>query len=201
MQEKNVTKIKEKSERTRSIILKTAQRLFAQKGFSGTSMGSIAKEAKVTHSLLFHHFDDKKNLWNKVKRQIVKEHGKLKEMIPETKLPFSEFVKQLIGLYIQFYKDNPDIQRIIAWQRLEEVPQSNLKAGKSLEYTKLVSSIEIYQNKDCIGSNFNPHYIINLILSVCSGIIFDKNILFSDEEDLNKYIDFCINNLLATVKH
>jgi TetR/AcrR family transcriptional regulator len=188
--------LKDKRNNARSSILKTAQELFAQKGFAGTSMSSIASKAEVSHGLLFHHFKNKKNLWNEVKQQIVQNHKKAGPIVPETTLPLKNFLQQLIKNTIQFYIKNPDIQRMIGWQRLEKLPNSALKKTQLSSYLPWVESIKTYQGKNQISHTLNPHYIATLILSLCNGAVSDQNLLFSNDSDMQSYIDFCVETLL-----
>lgn len=50
------------AETTREQLLKLAVEMFAEKGFTGTSLRSIAKRAGVSPALLIHHFDTKEAL-------------------------------------------------------------------------------------------------------------------------------------------
>lgn len=53
------------SDRVRD-ILRTGARLFAQKGFEGTSMRDIADACGVSKALLYHHFESKDNLYARI---------------------------------------------------------------------------------------------------------------------------------------
>ena len=48
------------------LILDTAERLFAQRGFHGVSLKDIAADAQVHHTLVHYYFDDKNALVNAV---------------------------------------------------------------------------------------------------------------------------------------
>jgi AcrR family transcriptional regulator len=48
--------------RNRALIIETAQRLFAEKGVSHTSMEDIAKAAQLGKGTIFRHFDDRATL-------------------------------------------------------------------------------------------------------------------------------------------
>lgn len=48
---------------TKSLILDLAIPLFANKGYSGTSMRTIAKEAGISAAALYHHYPDKQTLY------------------------------------------------------------------------------------------------------------------------------------------
>jgi AcrR family transcriptional regulator len=55
----------------REDILKTSLHLFAEKGFHGTSMRDIAREAEITEGLIYHYFASKRDLF----RAIIEEHS------------------------------------------------------------------------------------------------------------------------------
>ncbi|HVM34760.1 MAG TPA: TetR family transcriptional regulator [Actinomycetota bacterium] len=55
----------------RDDILKASLHLFAEKGFHGTSMRDIAKEADITEGLIYHYFASKRDLF----RAIIDEHS------------------------------------------------------------------------------------------------------------------------------
>lgn len=48
---------------TRTRILQAAQRLFAAKGFEGTTTRDLAQIAGVAEGTLFRHFANKKQFW------------------------------------------------------------------------------------------------------------------------------------------
>lgn len=47
-------------------LLEIACRLFAQRGFNGTSLRDIAEEAQITKAALYYHFPNKEALFNKI---------------------------------------------------------------------------------------------------------------------------------------
>ncbi|MEY8441967.1 TetR/AcrR family transcriptional regulator [Lactobacillaceae bacterium 24-114] len=53
----------EQLEKTRQSIMKTATKLFLQKGFGETSTRDIAKQVGITQPALYHHFSDKEVLY------------------------------------------------------------------------------------------------------------------------------------------
>ena len=54
------------ADNTRKVILNAARDLFVKKGFAGTSISEIAKQAKVNQSLIYHHYANKESLWTAV---------------------------------------------------------------------------------------------------------------------------------------
>lgn len=57
---------KPKHNHGREEILRVALRLFAARGFAGTSTSAIAREVGVTQPLVHHHFGSKEALWREV---------------------------------------------------------------------------------------------------------------------------------------
>ena len=53
---------KEQGEQTRQAIIEVTTRLFATRGYAGTSLDLIAKEAKTSKSSIFWHFENKEDL-------------------------------------------------------------------------------------------------------------------------------------------
>ena len=53
----------EYSEATRSALLDSAARLFAEKGFTATSLDEVAADARVTKGAVYHHFSNKQALF------------------------------------------------------------------------------------------------------------------------------------------
>lgn len=56
----------EYSEATRRALLESAARLFADKGFTATSLDEVAAEARVTKGAVYHHFANKQALFEAV---------------------------------------------------------------------------------------------------------------------------------------
>jgi len=57
---------KENLERTRAHLLEVAERCFVENGFAKTSTSQIVKEAKSSRGSLYHHFSDKKAIFQAV---------------------------------------------------------------------------------------------------------------------------------------
>lgn len=135
--------------KTRQTIIKTATKLFLEKGYGNTSTRDIAKEIGITQPALYHHFSDKEvlyldvltNLGEKV-RQDINRVMRLHDIDVEERLwkitqvllkyhpmnPYSQFqsAKKLLSdsakrkLNMLFKMDY--VQPITSYFRLPEVP-------------------------------------------------------------------------------
>jgi len=56
----------EQSDRTRASLLSVARTLFAEAGYAGTSTEEVVQRAGVTRGALYHHFRDKRELFEAV---------------------------------------------------------------------------------------------------------------------------------------
>jgi AcrR family transcriptional regulator len=185
---------------TRAKILKVARTVFVELGFAGTSMGKIALKANINHSLLFHHFGSKEGLWKAVKQSIVEEAQQLSPTLPELNQTFTAFLKQLISLNIKFYRDNPDIVRMINWQRLEYKNKAEIGITLSSEAKAWLAALQHYQTKGEINRKSNLEFVLTFILSVISSAAMDPNSFITNSADLNAYIDFCVEKICKSLK-
>jgi AcrR family transcriptional regulator len=58
---------------TRRALLRIARKLFSSRGYSQTSIADIAKGARVTSGALYHHFRDKKQIFEAIVEEIERE--------------------------------------------------------------------------------------------------------------------------------
>lgn len=179
---------------TKEKILNAARQLFLEHGFAGTSMGNIAKLAEINHSLIFHHFGNKEQLWVAVKKNIVEKSMPATRSIPSSTLPFKDFLSILFEQQMAFYRNNPDIVRMINWQRLEN---TDTKIGLTLsaEAQAWIDTFKEYQKKGDLNPHIKPEFMITLILSIISSATLDPNVFIAQEKDKKNYIDFCLNLL------
>ena len=63
----------EQSEATRGDLMRAARRLFAERGFAGVAAEEIVQVAGVTRGALYHHFQDKRDLFRAVYEAIERE--------------------------------------------------------------------------------------------------------------------------------
>ncbi len=56
----------EQAAATRAALLKTARKLFAERGFADTATEEVVRRARVTRGALYHHFEDKLALFKAV---------------------------------------------------------------------------------------------------------------------------------------
>jgi AcrR family transcriptional regulator len=177
-------------------ILEVAELLFAEKGFDGTSIRNIAKEAKINIAMVSYYFGSKERLLESLiiyrtsdlKNQL--DHLLLEEIEPIDK------INKLIELYINRINTNRGIYRIIHFEFTSKKREQNLHAFSELKKGNLKSLEAIIEEGQKKGV-FRKDIIIPLITPTILGTFFHfhmnkpffENLLNLKTEDLyNNYV-------------
>jgi AcrR family transcriptional regulator len=110
------TRRQQKEER-REQILDAALSVFAQKGFSGSSMRDIAREVGVTEGLLYHYFESKEQLLNACwKERTWRAH--LERILGESAgKSVDKVLRELMLQFMQTLRENAEMVRFCATER------------------------------------------------------------------------------------
>jgi AcrR family transcriptional regulator len=112
---------------TRAALLKAARTVFAEQGYEAAATEEIVRRAKVTRGALYHHFEDKRSLFDAVASEVARE---IAEKI-DAMTPMDDPLKALIvgtGAFLDACLD-PAVRRIylidapavLGWHRWREI--------------------------------------------------------------------------------
>jgi len=102
---------------TRSDILRAARRVFARKGFDGTSVREVAEEARVNKAMIYYHFSDKLALYREVLTDSFKEFDRIWEhRIFNSPASTKAKIKKYIEEFIKFQEKNDEVRRIMSME-------------------------------------------------------------------------------------
>ncbi len=107
------------AEATRHTILQAAEKLFAEKGFAGTTLREISEASGASGPLIVFHFKDKRGVYGAVKAAIVRRFSATRDETPESGESFHSFIEHILRVLFRFYCDNPTMIRLAGWGRLE----------------------------------------------------------------------------------
>ncbi|WZO97387.1 TetR/AcrR family transcriptional regulator [Isosphaeraceae bacterium EP7] len=103
---------------TKAAVLASAERLFAERGFAGTSMRDLAAASGVSQPLIQHHFGGKDALYAAVLRHSMEDFvERTRDEATRTDLPIS--VAEDLTRLFAFLCAHASVMRIIGWARLE----------------------------------------------------------------------------------
>jgi len=106
----------------RSELLAIARAMFAEIGYSATSMGEIAERAGLRKASLFHHFSTKRQLYMEVLGDVLRD---LDRLISEVSFEGGDFAKRLdhLGeLVIEYLGSRQDTSRLLLREALDRGP-------------------------------------------------------------------------------
>ena len=105
---------------TKEKIAATAQKLFGEKGFHGTSVREISREAGVSLSMINYHYGSKEGLFNNlVQTLFIRMHEGVKN-IQSSSISAKEKINAFIDLFTDQIRENEDLMRFLATELIME---------------------------------------------------------------------------------
>ena len=99
--------------KTKENILNAALKLFAEKGYHGTSINDIAKAANISKGLAYNYFESKKQIIEAIFKQLFDEAGKFITIMDSVKDPY-EKLKLVIEFSFRYYEESEDMWMLYA---------------------------------------------------------------------------------------
>lgn len=164
---------KEQGEQTRRTIIDVTTRLFATRGYAGTSLDLIAKEARTSKSSIFWHFENKEDLlFTVVDRAMSEWEVKAGSEILAQPDPPRQLSK-LIDLYRELAQDRPDTLRLLLGLLLETADANqDVKRRFQRMYQGYRTSIQIVIEEG-VAANFFDKSVPSEHLAAMTLAIFD----------------------------
>ena len=102
---------------TRSEILASARRVFARKGFDGTSMREVADAARVNNAMIYYHFKNKVELYRAVLSDSFTAFDRIWDHdIFSGPATARQQIRQYVEELILFHQANEELRRIISME-------------------------------------------------------------------------------------
>lgn len=183
-------------------ILNEALSLFATHGFAHVSISNIAKQAGVTKSLIFHHFENKEQLWETVKESIFGKYAENQMNLFDSEKDPIELIRKSMRYYFEFVKNNPLIPKLFAYAHLE----NDASCGK-LDRPLMVKGNELITQAQADGlmrKDLNPVVLIMSFISVINQYSIAKCHYIQWNQDIydnpNLFINDFIENTIRGIK-
>ncbi|MCF6776951.1 TetR family transcriptional regulator [Thiotrichales bacterium 19X7-9] len=188
--------MKTNENQTQTKIITSAKKLFVKNGFNGTSIRDIAKDAKVQVSLIYHYYENKTALWKAVKEALFTQE--LVQSLTEcTEVDhFKDYLDRFIRLRFEVYFNNPEILRLIDWQRLED--NDELIGIRSYSHNSIWQNLENiihkFQQDGQVIKKYPPKYIL---LTINSAIFapFMHSYKFDSQAEREAFVTMTIDSM------
>jgi AcrR family transcriptional regulator len=147
---------------TKERVLSAAQKLFADKGFSGTSLAMISQECGISEGLILHHYQSKKNLYRQVLESLADSYAQELAVVTQSTGNLEEMLQQSLLALFEFWKRDSTYDRISLWAYLEK--QEEL-VNKEAEITAgLARAVEELQKMGVIDARVHPIVFLTTVI-------------------------------------
>lgn len=162
-------------EKTRKKILKSATKIFAKKGFSGTSISAVVKESGYNERMIYHYFGDKAGLYRAV---FVSQWNELKTWFDEASnermasgqisTDVRVIIRQVVEIFFDYIASHPDLVRLFLWEGLEDghITRSLWKEVSGPIYAQVEFLVKQAQADGKIGKEHEPQHLIVSLLGL-----------------------------------
>lgn len=190
-------------------ILFSAEKIFAEKGFAGTSIREISKEAKVNVSMISYYFGSKEKLFERIFEYRMNESLSFaKDILANEEINEWEKLNIVVTRYINRVKDLKTFYLIL--QR-EQLSNKNKNISKILSESK-EGFLTIYKellDKGLENKVFTKDLRLEFLHSTISGTIFSafnslpiyKNFYSGEKNYEEKYFEELTIHIQNTLKH
>lgn len=162
----------------RTRLLDAAAAEFAANGYSGASIASIARRAKVSKSTVFHHFESKEDLYLAVIGEAVGDFAKRIDHVLTPDAGGAQALERFQREHLRHLQEHRQVVRLI----LRELQDPALERRKPLimellstNYTRLVRFIEQAQASGELRQSLDP--------SVAALMMFAVNAFYFQHAD------------------
>jgi AcrR family transcriptional regulator len=161
----------------REEILKVSLHLFAEKGFHGTSMRDIAREANITEGLIYHYFASKRDLF----RAIIEEYSflPLLRTLPDLaeQLDLRALLIVLARGFFDVLRQNTQLTRLLL-QEVQVFPEE-----KEAFFADAVGE-SISELAHILEGRMNDRARAQVVPQVASRIFFNALLAFFVEQEI-----------------
>jgi AcrR family transcriptional regulator len=195
------SKIKDRVEKRRLLILYTALNIFAIRGFAGTTVKGIAVAANISNGSLYNYFASKDQLLEAVAERY--------NFLPEFRMllkgtneqPCREALGNIAHGFIRLLKQRNKIFRIFLRENFSNTKVQYIWSNLTLECTSLLEEQLAARIEAGELEYHNAEITARYLFSVLVMFIFTKNMLKSSSVTEYQFIEDLLNNLMQGIQN
>ncbi len=190
-------------------ILQVAEKLFAEKGFDGTSIREISKESNVNVAMVSYYFGSKEKLLESlIVHRTSDLKNVLKDISSENLNPIQK-IEKFIQLYIERINNNRNFHHILLFEISSKKRAMDFESFNEIKKANINSLEKIIiegQSLNIFRKDINIHLIIPTILGTYFYFQMHKTFLgdilsLNTDENYNQYIkNDLTNHIQQTIK-
>lgn len=177
-------------------ILLVAEKLFAEKGFDGTSIRDIAKTAAINIAMISYYFGSKEKLLESVVIFRISDLKLQLESIYEEQLSPIEKIEKIIAVYILRLYRNRCVYQILNFENASNKRNINFSAFTEVKKENLLSFQKIIQEgqeKGVFKRNINIPLIMPVVIGALthfnnSRVFFEDILGLKTDQEFDNYI-------------
>lgn len=187
-QNRQMTQIKELS--TEEKIIKSAAKIFTEKGYDGARTREIAEDAGINLALLNYYFRSKEKLFSVVMTQKMEIlFGNILPIISDKKTFLEEKIEKATSVYLDMLLENPNLPLFVA----SEIRKNNSQIKTQIPIEKILKQSKILQQIQERIPNVNPfHFLMNFLGMVIFPFIAKpvyQSFIISNENEFRNLVE------------
>ena len=149
---------------TKEAIITATRRLFAERGYNGTSLNDIADQVGVRRQSLLHYFPTKEAMYIEVFERALREwNERVESAVSQTSADGWELVDFVLTAGFDFFMDNPDFVRIVRREALAADGARHIELGLALK--PLFARAADYFEKEMAAGRFRRQDTEQLLIT------------------------------------
>jgi AcrR family transcriptional regulator len=158
---------------TEQVILEAAEKVFIEKGYSGTRCIEIAEVAGVNHAMLHYYFRTKEGLFNQIFEQKASQLLGFFVQAFDLELPFFEKLKIGIETHFDFLTQQPGLPLFVLREIIQNKERKDLILQKALPLgMEILKRMTQAIDEEGSQGNIRPMQAQDLLLNIASLNIF-----------------------------
>lgn len=160
----------------RDRLLRAATRLFAEAGFSGTTVDEIVAAARVNKRMVYHYFGDKEGLYHAVLADVYSSLAEVELGTLAHKTDVDTLTGEIVRSYFDFLENHPEFVRLLLWENLND-GRGLARIGARVSKDPMLQALGKFLREGIEAGHMRPdmdarHLLISLI-GLC--LIYSSN--------------------------